>query len=71
MAFPIIVKMKGGTEIRIVKHPENDKEDIIFKNNNTNVRSLDEQIDLFSEIIINIYLENELKHEKRKHPNDP
>ncbi len=63
--------MKGGIEIRIVKHPENDNEDIIFKNNNIDVRSLDEQIDLFSEIIIDIYLQNELKHEKRKHPNDP
>ncbi len=63
--------MKGGIEIRIVKHPENDNEDIIFKNNNIDVRSLDEQIDLLSEIIIDIYLQNELKHEKRKHPNDP
>jgi hypothetical protein len=62
--------MKGGIEIRVVKPSEDDKEDIIFKNKNTDELCLDEEIELYSEIIIDIYLSKEQKHEKRKYPSD-
>lgn len=47
----------------IVKNPQKSKlvetepSDIIFKNNRAKPSSLDEQIDLFSKIIIEIYLQ--------------
>lgn len=36
-----------------------------------NFSTEDELLEEFANLIIDIYLENELKHEKRKHPNDP
>lgn len=58
-------------EIQVAKKPANGKKEIIFKNNNIEDRSLDDQIDLFSEIIIDIYLESEIRYEKRKCTDSP
>jgi hypothetical protein len=58
--------MKGGKAIQTASNPAAGKEEIIFKNNNVEDRSLEDQIELFSEIIIDIYLESELRYEKRK-----
>ena len=66
MAIPIILIMKGGKAIQTASNPAAGKEEIIFKNNNVEDRSLEDQIELFSEIIIDIYLESELRYEKRK-----
>lgn len=66
MAIPIILIMKGGKAIQTASNPAAGKEEIIFKNNIDNDRSLEDQIELFSEIIIDIYLESELHYEKRK-----
>ncbi len=40
------------------------KENDIFKNNREYQASLDEQLELFSKIIVDIYLQNEFSHEK-------
>lgn len=66
MAIPIILIMKGEKAIQTASNPAADKEEIIFKNNIDDDRSLEDQIELFSEIIIDIYLESELRYEKRK-----
>jgi ABC-type siderophore export system fused ATPase/permease subunit len=66
LAIPIILIMKGGKAIQTASNPAAGKEEIIFKNNNVEDRSLEDQIELFSEIIIDIYLESELRYEKRK-----
>jgi len=58
--------MKGGMINQFANNPENGKVDNILKNNFKKDRELNEQIDLFSEIIIDIYLQNEVHHEKRK-----
>ena len=42
---------------------------IILGNNTSEHLSMEEQLNLFSEIIIDIYLQNEMHHEKRKHSN--
>jgi len=47
------------------------KEEIILKNNFEVDRSLDEQIDLFSNIIIDIYFENNSSYEESTHANRP
>ncbi|MEB3119753.1 MAG: hypothetical protein VKL41_00840 [Snowella sp.] len=65
MAIPIILIMKGGKAIQIASNPAAGNEEIIFKNNIDEDRSLEDQIELFSEIIIDIYLESELRYEKR------
>ena len=59
--------MKGGKAIQTASNPAAGKEEIIFKNNNVEDRRLEDQIELFSEIIIDIYLESELRYEKRKY----
>lgn len=71
MAIPIILIMKGGKAIQTASNPAAGKEEIIFKNNNVEDRSLEDQIELFSEIIIDIYLESELRYEKRKCTDSP
>jgi hypothetical protein len=58
--------MKGEKAIQTACNPVAGKEEIIFKNNIDEDRSLEDQIELFSEIIIDIYLESELRYEKRK-----
>lgn len=40
------------------------KENDIFKNNREYQASFDEQLELFSKIIVDIYLQNEFSHEK-------
>ena len=47
------------------------KEEIVLKNNFEVDRILDEQIDLFSNIIIDIYFENNSSYEESKHTNRP
>ena len=42
------------------------KEDIILNNNNNKEQELNVQIEIFSEIIIDIYLQNEKHYEKGK-----
>lgn len=71
MAIPIILIMKGGKAILLASNPAAGKEEIIFKNNIDEDRSLEDQIELFSEIIIDIYLESELRYEKRKCTDSP
>jgi hypothetical protein len=61
--------MKGGMENRVVKVPADGNEDIVFKNNKTEDRSIDTKIDLFANLIIDIYLQTEHKYENGKHPN--
>ena len=58
--------MKGGMEIQVAKKLAYGKEEIIFKNNNIEDRILSDQLELFSEIIIDIYFENERTHEKQQ-----
>lgn len=53
-------------EIQVAKKLAYGKEEIIFKNNNIEDRILSDQLDLFSEIIIDIYFENERTHEKQQ-----
>lgn len=53
----------------VVKVPADGNEDIVFKKNKTEDRSIDTQIDLFANLIIDIYLQTEHKHENGKHPN--
>jgi hypothetical protein len=64
LAIPIILKMKGGIISRFANNPGRGKEDNIFKNNTSKDQDVNEQIELFSEIIIDIYLQNEKHHEK-------
>jgi len=58
--------MKGGMISQFARNPDNGKEDNVLKNNFKKDRDFDEQIELFTEIIIDIYLQNEMHHEKRK-----
>jgi len=61
--------MRGGRKIQVANMPAVGKEEIILKNNFELDRNLDEQIDLFSEIIIDIYFENNSRYEESMHAN--
>jgi hypothetical protein len=59
---PNHLKMKGGMIIPFAI--DSGKGNNIFKNKIDNDQKLNEQIELFSKIIIEIYLQNEKHHEK-------
>jgi|GEM_PF-1169397 len=61
--------MRGGRKIKVTNTPAAGKKEIVLKNNFEVDRSLEEQIDLFSKIIIDIYFENNSSYEESTHAN--